>query len=470
MRSVAVKHLTMLLTAATAAGFASAVYTLYPGVMTGDAGFVYADIAKGAFGDWQSPVMTVLWSLIDPIAPGSGSMMLLTVALYWLAFGLLAMEVGRRSPRLALLLPLLALSPPAIIFVGVIWRDILFAAAWLLAAAVVFASVGHGRKPLAFAQALGLPLLAFGVLLRPNALAAAPFLAVYVLWPSGFLWRRTAAFVLPAALVLFGLVQVVYYDLLGAARQHPGHSIMVFDLGGISHFSKENVFPGAWTTDDSKLVTESCYHPTAWDIYWTLEPCRFVMDKLGREGLFGSSALVDAWLHGIANHPPAYLKHRVAFMTTFLADAEFTMGTPDVLGPTTTRFRDGIRLIVFEGLPGVLTHTPLSRGSFWLLLDAFLCLFVLSRRNTPAGAFVLGVCGSAVVYTASFLIVGVATDFRYHYWAVLAGLTGSIVAVRQRTTRLDDQPPLGAARCQGMSSSMCARGQPPTSRVSNSQR
>ena len=36
--------------------------------------YVYEDIAKGFYGDWQSPVMTVLWSLIDPIAPGPASM------------------------------------------------------------------------------------------------------------------------------------------------------------------------------------------------------------------------------------------------------------------------------------------------------------------------------------------------------------------------------------------------------------
>ena len=253
----------------------------------------------------------------------------------------------------------------------------------------------------------------------------------------------------------FRLVQVVYYNLLGATRQHPGHSIIVFDLGAMSHFSKENVFPGTWTPEDSKLLVGGCYHPTAWDIYWTLEPCRFVMDNLSREGLFGSPALVSAWLHGIANHPLDYLRHRVAFMTVLLADAEFTMGTPDVLGSRTTPLRDGIRLIMFKKLPEFLTHTPLSRGGFWLLLDAVFCVFVLSRRNAPAAAFVLGVCGSAVVYTGSFLFVGVATDFRYHYWAVLAGLTGIIVAVRQRTRRLNTR---GVAKGTSSRNRSCRAG------------
>ena len=63
--------------------------------MTYDAKFVHEDIAKGVLGDWQSPVMTVLWGVIDPIAPGPGSMFLLTATCYWLGFGLLAFALAR---------------------------------------------------------------------------------------------------------------------------------------------------------------------------------------------------------------------------------------------------------------------------------------------------------------------------------------------------------------------------------------
>jgi hypothetical protein len=52
-----------------AVGFGLTLLIFYPGVMTYDAKFVYEDIAKGTYGDWQSPVMVWLWGLIDPIAP-----------------------------------------------------------------------------------------------------------------------------------------------------------------------------------------------------------------------------------------------------------------------------------------------------------------------------------------------------------------------------------------------------------------
>ena len=82
-----------------AAGFSLTLLIFYPGVMTYDAKFVYEDIAKGKFGDWQSPVMVWLWGLIDPIAPGAASMFLLIATTYWLGFGVLSLALASQGHR-----------------------------------------------------------------------------------------------------------------------------------------------------------------------------------------------------------------------------------------------------------------------------------------------------------------------------------------------------------------------------------
>ncbi len=167
---------------------------------------------------------------------------------------------------------------------------------------------------------VALALCAFGVLLRPNALIAAPILGAYIIWPGRTSLKRTAILFVPAMLGFFALVQVVYYGALGATRQHPLQTIMMFDLGGISHFTKQNQFPVAWSEAESALLLNTCYQPTQWDIYWRLEPCDFVMRKIEREqGLFGTPAITEAWVHGILRHPLAYLQHRAAFMWNFLS-------------------------------------------------------------------------------------------------------------------------------------------------------
>jgi hypothetical protein len=427
------RRLSLAVAALIAAGYGLTLTIFYPGILTYDAKFVYEDIAKGVLGDWQSPVMTVLWGVIDPVAPGAGSMFLLIATCYWLSFGLLAFAVARRSSRAALLLPLLALMPPAFVFVGIIWRDVLFAIIWLLAAVIAFAAAERDARLRVPAQVLALALCMFGVLLRPNALIAAPILTAYIAWPTQMSWKRMAILFVPAIAGFFALVQVVYYGALGATRQHPLQSIMVFDLGGISHFTRQNQFPVTWNEPESALLLNTCYQPTQWDIYWRIEPCDFVMRKLEREqGLFGTPAVTEAWARAVMRHPLAYLQHRAAFMWNFLGGENLTMWVADVERPTGNVFPDRPAFVALVSLHDMLKPTPLFRVGPWLLVCILVCGFAWRRRETPEGAFAFGVCGSAAVYVLSFFAVGVASDFRYGYWAVLAGIAGSVAAALGR--------------------------------------
>jgi hypothetical protein len=426
------------------AGFAFTLWLFYPGILTFDAYYISQDMQKHAYGDWQSPAMLALWMLIDPIAPGIGSILLLTATLYWFAFAQIACVIATRSPWLAIVLPLLGFMPPAFVLVGVIWRDILFAVCWLLAAGLVFAVARRRwtlRVPI---QIVALVLFGFGLLLRPNALAAAPILAVYLLWPSNCTIKRAAIAYVPLVVALFALVQVVYYGVFQAERQHPLHSTMVFDLGGISHFSGKNVFPGNWTPEEERLIVSGCYKPIAWDIYWTQEPCLFVMGKLEDDKLFGTSAISSAWFRAVTSHPLAYLEHRFSVEWQFLAGKNLVMWTRDLDDPDKIIFADKPRLMALKTVNDVLNETPLFRAGVWLLIDLALCLLMWRRRETAAGAFVLGVCGSGAVYVLSFFAVGVSTDLRYAYWAVLAALAGAVVAA-QRPGKVELAPQQVAA-------------------------
>ena len=431
------RRLVLAVAALIAAGYGLTLTIFYPGILTYDAKFVYEDIAKGVLGDWQSPVMTVLWGAIDPVAPGAGSMFLLIATSYWLGFGLLAFALARRSIRLALVLPLLALTPPAFVFVGIIWRDMLFRE-----------QLAAGRRDRlrrrrtrraasrAGAEALALALCGFGVLLRPNALIAAPILAAYIVWPTQMSWKRTAILFVPAMAGFFALVQVVYYGALGATRQHPLQSIMVFDLGGISHFAKQNQFPVTWSEPESALLLNGCYQPTQWDIYWRLEPCDFVMRKLERRK--NCSARRRSPTPGCA---PSQGIRSPIFGTARRSCGISSLAQTSRCGPTTSTtrtkkvFPDRPAFLALVAIHDALKPTPLFRAGTWLLVCIAVCAFAWRRRDTPEGAFALGVCGSAAVYVLTFFAVGVASDFRYAYWAVLAGIAGAVAIARTRTAQ-----------------------------------
>jgi hypothetical protein len=409
-------------------GWSLTLAIFYPGVMTYDARYVYGAIAEGRAGDWQSPVMTWLWEMIDPIAPGSASMFLLIASLYWLAYGLLGWSIEKSCPRIAILLVIAALISPAFALQGSIWRDVLFANVWLIGCVLAYDSTNQRQPVAGLMRVLALTLVLLGFLLRPNALFAAPLLAAYAVWPARLHWRRVALGYVPALIALYGLMHVVYYGVFDAMRQNPLHSIMVFDIGGVSHFSRENRFPVTWTADENALVTRGCYSSAWWDAYWTQQPCLFVMARLERDKIFGSPQLVEAWKSALTAHPLAYVRHRLAFMRTLLFGDNLTMWTRKLDDPTRTMFEDNPRFQAFKQIHDWVKPTPLFKAATWLLVCAALCIVGWRRRLSAGGLFVLATSGSAIIYTATFLAFGVASDFRYALWAVVAGIAGAAIA------------------------------------------
>ncbi len=419
-----------------ASSFALTILVFYPGYITVDARYVYAEARAWHFGDWQSPAMGLLWRLIDPLAPGALSMFLLTATLYWLSFGLLAFIALRRSPWLGLLTPLLAFAPPAFVFTGMIWRDVQFAVIWLLAAVLAFAAAEFAARFRLGLQPLALGLVAYGVLLRPNAVIAAPLLAAYAASPARFTLKRTALLYLPAAAVFAALVPLVYYGLLGAQRQNPLHSILVFDLGGITHFSAENQFPVQWSAEETALLKTTCYDPARWDTFWHMPPCPFVMHRLERPDdlIFGTPRVTHAWWHALITHPFAYLEHRATFMWQFLARSNLVLPVWDWSAPD-SRYGHSPYFRPVLKLHDALEHSLLFRPGIWLLACVAIGALAWPLRETPSGAFAVAVTACGAVYVMSFFVLGVAADFRYAYWCVLATLAAAPAVALARCER-----------------------------------
>ncbi len=116
--------------------------------MNYDARYVYLDGLKGFYGDWQSPVMTWLWKTDRSDRARVGQHVPVDRAYSTgSASARCRCALVRRSRAAAIALPLIALTPPLFAFVGIIWRDVLMAACWLLAAAIVFVRQRPRRTP-----------------------------------------------------------------------------------------------------------------------------------------------------------------------------------------------------------------------------------------------------------------------------------------------------------------------------------
>jgi hypothetical protein len=116
-------------------------------------------------------------------------------------------------------------------------------------------------------------------------------------------------------------------------------------------------------------------------------------------------------------------------MWNFLAADNLTMWTADVEHPTQNVFIDRAAFNALVSAHDMLKPTPLLRVGGWLIACIALCLVSWGRSGPRETAFVFGVCGSATGYVLSFYAVGVASDFRYGYWAVLAAMAGGVVVM-----------------------------------------
>ena len=256
-------------------------------------------------------------------------------------------------------------------------------------------------------------------------------------WPARFEWKRVALLFVPAVLAGYGLVHLVYYEILDVKRENPLHSLLVFDLGGITYFAGENQFPVAWTPEQNALLIDQCYKPTLWDIYWTLEPCRFVMARLERKDdvIFGTPRLIDAWIHAIMAHPGDYLQHRLSVLWTFLAHPNLTLELFKLdIRRVPTPMAQNPYFMALLPLHDALKSTPIYRMGVWLILALAIGAWAWPARATDAGAFSVYVTGSAAIYVLSYGVFAVATDFRYGYWRVLACLAAAVPAFLARRT------------------------------------
>jgi hypothetical protein len=217
-------------------------------------------------------------------------------------------------------------------------------------------------------------------------------------------------------------------------------SIMVFDLGGISHFTGRNQFPVTWTPSESKLLLEGCYRPTEWDIYWRLEPCEFVMRKLEKdEKIFGTRAVVDAWTRAVFRHPIAYLEHRAGFMWNFLTGANLTMWVADVERPDREVFTDRPAFAALKRIHDLLKPTPLFRAGTWFVACIVLCGLAWRRRETAEGAFAIGFVRDSRDVCRDFLCRRGRVGLSLRYLAVLATIAGgaALLAPKPRPVRTE---------------------------------
>jgi hypothetical protein len=160
-----------------------------------------------------------------------------------------------------------------------------------------------------------------------------------------------------------------------------------------------------------------------WDPLGDPTACGPVTERL--DGQSDRSLLIDL-ARAVAAHPAAYAEHRLKHWNSterWLVPPNL----PEAAPPDASEDNDvGLRNPASPLMPGwqsvaaAEAGTPLGWPIAWTLVALLLLPSAWRRREEPDGGLALALLASALVLEASFLVVSIASDLRYHLWTIAA--------------------------------------------------
>ncbi len=409
---------------------------LWPGIVVYDTVHQYGQAVSGQIDDWHPPVMARLWELLLALhISGSGPLLLLQLGLYWGGIGLIAAALARTGARRAGCATLLAgLSPLVVDWLVVIVKDAQMLAAMVGAIGVVGWYRLQGRALPRIGVALVVVLLGYAMLARVNAVfAVVPLALALGGWAGLRRWPTRAGALLLLTLFAIGGADVVNHRLLGAERSHVERTQPIFDLAGIAHYAGLRTMPGVPEREWAEAERQRCTMPFYWDPFGDPAHCGVIGSRF--LSVSGPTPILRDWIVAIATHPIAYAEHRLAHLNATLRIGgrydEPSATAPGDSEPNT----DGL------GRPGgpithglqrwaaVAAETPLGSPAVWLVAAAAIGWTLRGTPRQPARDLGLALVLSAMLMTASFAVVSIASDLRYHLWLMAStGLAAVLLA------------------------------------------
>jgi hypothetical protein len=405
-----------------------------PGVVTYDGMVQYGQALARRYDDWHPPIMAVLWSALVRLGlAGSAPLLAIQLGLFWGGLGLIAAALARRGAWPAAGLAIASgLFPILADWMGCVLKDAQLVAAMVAATGIVAWFALDDRRVPVWAAAIAAVPIAYAVLLRANAVFA---VAPLVLGLAGWVGVRRPvpralilAVVTGAAIVGSGIVN---HRLLGAERSHVERTLPLFDMAGIAERAHLATLPGLPPAAWAAAKARRCYTPFYWDPLGDVTRCAIVGTPLAFDRDEDAPPIEGQWLGLIARYPLAYAAHRTAHLNDTLriavpaserlATAPATsIANPHHIGEPARRFTARLARIA-----AATAASPAGVPAVWLVLAAMLWWTLAASPPQPPRTIGIALASSAVAMTASFALVSIASDLRYHLWL----MAGTMLAV-----------------------------------------
>jgi hypothetical protein len=444
-----------LLTAATA-GIVAVLYVDWPGHFPPDALAELAQGRSGVFNLWHPPVTAWLLGLAVRITPDAGAIVALDAVLFFGSLTAMAF-VGRPGWLSVLALAAIAASPLALIYQGLVVKDVLFADASLAAfAALAWAARLWDRPaPRAVLVIAALSLLVLAALARQNGavVAAAGCLTLAAIaaarsrrqgrrrsfWTA--LATSTVAIVATVTMADLAFVErsdgqpeearqwmaLQVYDLAGELRRGPALRLDVLSRQApdLDRFVRERAAPAYDVTRADPILTlpswtQASRRPGPWiDAQWRAT-------ALSHLGLWLRTRWDSFW--------QALATPNVKACAAVLVGVD--PGSPKLLTAAGLKARDTDQDDWDGDYASAFLGTPEFSHLAWGALAIGLLLWALrDARRRPELIATIGLLSAALAFALSFFPISLACDYRYLYLldaAAMAALIQRLALLRRR--------------------------------------
>ena len=410
---------------------AGATLVFWPGVAMYDSVAQYGQVVAGQYDDWHPPVMARLWSVLHGLCgDGTAPMFLLQLGLYGLGFGLIAATLaatGRAWAASATLI--LSASPLLLGWQAVVLKDAQMLGALLAATGLIAAFRLREKAIPGWTSVAAAVLILYAPLVRANApFATVPLVILLAPRPHALSARLAAIAV--ATLLVLGVAPAINHRLFAAETTDVAKSEPLFDLAGIAMRtpSAPSPFTGA---ERAVIAARHCSKPFFWDPLGDERACGGVVARLQEAPV---RSLYHALGSAIVAHPAAYLAHRAAHWNSterWLVPA----GLPSA-APGETSEPNDLGLVSpssplageFDKLARAEAATPCGWPILWTVVAGIAAAVAAKSRDVSSGGLAFALAGSALATEASFFVVSIASDLRYHLWSMTASALALILA------------------------------------------
>jgi hypothetical protein len=421
-----------------AAGACSSLWLSWPGQLSPDSVWQLQQGRSGVFNAWHPPVMAWLLGRFDALSPGAPGFIVLDTALGF--GGLFAFAALAPRPRIAaiVLAGALGASPLLLTYQGDIWKDVLFADAAVAGFAALAWVARVWDRPLRRwgLVALAFALFALAALTRQNGLLIPLWGAAGLAVIAGCAGGSKARAIRLGVGSLAGCVAAVMMASYALALHSDGEPaqarqlawLQVWDLAGAVQNDPYLDFAGLEhdAPDAAVFVRQAApsWTPTRVDPLLGLPGADAALDD-------ANAAIGRAWRRMVLTRPDLYARVRLADFGQLLATPRLMDcrplfigldGPPEILAALHLKPHDAAKVALGRRYALAFVGTPVLSHLVYGTLALVMLILAVRDRARPESVVIVAMLVAALSFTVSFLIIGVACDYRYLYLLDLAAM------------------------------------------------